>query len=80
MTEQHTRAFIADMVNRGATPNRLVEQSLHHGPVIGMLDPILLGEIHELCEDDKDLIAAQQLAMQISFRLHALVAKRVPKL
>jgi hypothetical protein len=80
MTGQGAAMFSPFMVKRGAKPNRLVEQSLHHGPVTGMLDPILLNEMRQMSEHGEDLAAAQQAAMQASWRLHALVARRVPKL
>jgi hypothetical protein len=58
----------------------MVEQSLHHGPVTGMLDPILLSEMRQMSEGGEDLAAAQRAAMQTSWQLHAILANKLPKL
>jgi hypothetical protein len=79
MTARHAALLIPGKVKRGTKPNRMVEQSLHHGPVTGMLDPILLGELRQISERGEELAAAQQIAMQTSWRLHAIVARRIPK-
>ncbi|HEX4112503.1 MAG TPA: hypothetical protein VH020_08200 [Stellaceae bacterium] len=58
----------------------MVERSLHHGPVTGMLDPILLSEMRQLSDGEDDLAAAQRTAMQTSWQLHAVIAHKLPKL
>ena len=69
------------LVPRGITTNRIVEQSLHHGPVTGMMDSVLLDELRTVrTATVEELVTAQRAALQVSWRLHALVARRVPKL
>jgi hypothetical protein len=73
------------MVRRGVKPNREVEEFLHHSPVAGMVDAVLLSEMRNLrIKDRAELVeaqrAAQRTAMQMSWQLHALVARQVGRL
>jgi hypothetical protein len=65
------------MTRRRITPNRHREETLHHGPVTGMLDAVLVSELRMLIDDGEKRAAAQRVAMQVSWRLHALVARKV---
>jgi hypothetical protein len=66
------------MVKRGEKPNRNVEESLHHSPVTGMLDGILLREIRTVCPGtNQDLAAAEQAALQMSWHLHAVLGRKL---
>jgi len=85
MTSGAPPMSMATMVRRGTKPNRNVEESLHHSPVTGMIDAILLGEMRHLRNSggrdaDGARRTAQQTAMQMSWQLHALIANKFPPL
>lgn len=66
------------MVNRGAKPNPRTERILHHGPVTGVVDTILLGEIRQIGNGSGDArTQAHRIASQMAWRLHTLAARRV---
>ena len=66
------------MVNRGAKPNRRIEELLHHGPIVGTVDKTLLSEIRQLGDGTGKTIAeAHRTAMNVSLRLQALVSRQV---
>jgi hypothetical protein len=68
------------MVNRGPKPNRDIEEMLHHGPITGMLDPILLDEMRYLRDGgNAALDAAQRSALDMSWRLHDLVFQKASR-
>lgn len=67
---------MSNMVNGGAKPNRRIEELLHHGPVIGMVDKTLLGEIRQLGDGSVgSMTASHRAAMQVSLRLQAIATK-----
>jgi hypothetical protein len=70
--------LMPNMVNGGARPNRRIEQLLHHGPVTGMVDKALIGEIRQLGDGSVGaLAAAHRTAMEVSLRLQAIVSREV---
>jgi hypothetical protein len=69
--------FHAVMSKRRSKPNRNREEVLHHTPVTGMLDTTLLSELRIIFDDSEKLDRAQRIAMQVSWRLHAIVARKV---
>lgn len=77
MTPGAFAVFMPVMAKRRGMPNRSREEVLHHSPVTGMLDTILLSELRIIFDDGQKLDAAQRVAMQMSWRLHALVARKV---
>jgi hypothetical protein len=64
---------------RPAKPNPTIEAILHRRPVDGMIDGILLNEMKQIAER-KEFAAAERVALQISWYLHAVVAQKVQKL
>jgi len=65
-------------MNGGIKPNRSVEEILHHSPVDGMIDEFLLSEIRRMpAFRGEDFARAERVALQISWRLHSLVSRRV---
>jgi hypothetical protein len=65
------------MVSRGSKPNRRVEEALHHRPVTGVVDSILLGEIRRNGNGQGDDVqAAHRTAMQTAWDLQRLVARQ----
>jgi hypothetical protein len=68
------------MVNRGAKPNRRVEEALHHSPVTGVIDAILIGEIRRVGDGrGNEVAAAHRTAMEVSWQLQTIVARHAQK-
>jgi hypothetical protein len=80
MTCRGMASFNPDMVNRTPRPNRDAEEKLHHSPVTGMLDSVLLDEIRFLRDPSAAALdAAQRAALDMSWRLHDLVFQKAPR-
>ena len=81
MTGRARCCSFGGMVNKGAKPNRRTEQMLHHGPVTGVVDTILLSEIRQVGNGDPAArTEAQRVAMQMAWRLHTLAARRAQRI
>ena len=79
MTGAYLGVLTPVMVNRGgAKPNRRIEELLHHGPVLAVVDKTLLTEIRGMGDGTGRAIAeAHRTAMQVSMKLQTLARRRV---
>jgi hypothetical protein len=79
VTKQGVGRFIRNMRERGAKPNRRVEEALHHSPTTAIVDAIILSEIHRMCSRGAELAAAHRTAIQISSHLNAIARRGAQK-
>ena len=56
-------------------PDQTIETRLHHGPILGVIDNILLSEIRSLLRGT-DLTEAYKVALKISWQLQAVTKHR----
>jgi hypothetical protein len=67
------------MGQRGAKPNRRVEEALHHSPATSIVDAIILSEIRRMCSRGDEVAAAHRTAIQISAHLTAIARRGAEK-
>ncbi len=79
MTDRVQMRFIPWMKRRGVKPNPNIETVLHRRPVAGMIDGILLNELRQIT-DLKEFAAAERVALQVSWHLHAVIAQKIPRI
>jgi len=78
MTAAYRGVLTPNMVNRGAKPNRRIEELLHHGPVMAVVDKTLLTEIRGMGDGTGRAIAeAHRTAMQVAMKLQTLARRKV---
>lgn len=66
-------------MERHHKPDRNVEAVLHQRPVSGMIDGILLDEMKQIT-DRREFAAAERVALQVSWYLHAVLGPKVQKI
>lgn len=67
------------MKRRVVKPDSNIEAVLHRRPVAGMIDGILLNELRQIT-DPKAFAAAERVALQVSWHLHAVLVQKIPRI